>query len=59
MDWGVGVLRGIRSHGALAHIAPRDIEAAIANISGAARLVDRLQRDAARRAIPRRRRRKR
>lgn len=45
MDWGAGVLKGIRSHAALAHLAPRDVEAAIANIQGAARAIERQQRE--------------
>ena len=45
MDWGAGVLRGIRSHGTLAHLAPRDVEAAIEHIRAAARLVERIQRE--------------
>ena len=58
MDWGAGVLRGIRSHGALAHLPPRDVEAAIEHISAAARLVERLQRESWKaRKKPRRRRR--
>lgn len=48
MDWGVGVLRGIRSLPALAHLAPREVEAAIEHIRGAARLVERLQKKLAR-----------
>lgn len=53
MDWGVGVLRGIRSHPTLAHLAPRDVEAAIDHIRGAARLVERLQRKIAKEPRPR------
>jgi hypothetical protein len=57
MDWGAGVLRGIRSHGSLAHLAPREVEAAIENIQRAARLVERLQRENAKARRPRRRKR--
>ena len=58
MDWGAGVLRGIRSHPTLAHLAPRDVEAAIDHIRGAARLVERLQRKIAKEPRPRRHRRR-
>ena len=56
MDWGVGVLRGIRSHGALAHLAPSEVEAAIEHIRGAARIVERIQRERWQAAHPRLRR---
>lgn len=54
MDWGAGVLRGIRSHGALAHLPPREVEAAIEHIQAAARFVERHQRQIAKRGKPKR-----
>ena len=44
MDWGAGVLRGVRSHGALAHLPPHEVDAAIEHIQAAARFVERHQR---------------
>ena len=57
IDHGVGVLRGVLSRPELALIAPREVEAAIEHIRGAARLVERLQRQRARLKSRRRRRR--
>ena len=43
MDWGAGVLRGVRSHGSLAHLPPHEVDAAIEHIQAAARFVERHQ----------------
>lgn len=44
IDHGVGVLRGMLSRPDLKPLAPGEIELAITHIRGAARLVERLQR---------------
>jgi len=45
INYGVGVLRGVLSRPELMLVATREIEAAIEHIRGAARLVERLQRE--------------
>ena len=48
IDFGVGVLRGVLSRPELSGLlTPQEIEAAIEHTRAAARLVERLQRDAA------------
>jgi hypothetical protein len=44
IDYGVGVLRGVLSRPELAHMDQRPIELSIAHMRGAARLIERLQR---------------
>lgn len=46
LDFGVGVLRGVLSGGDIKNVPPGDVELVLEHIHRAARLVDRLQREA-------------
>ena len=45
IDYGVGVLRGVLARGELTPTFEADVEVAIEHIRGAARLIERLQRE--------------